>query len=317
MVYVPRANVVITGHENSDLKMWSLDSHQEACLKTVTGQPVHENTISALILVNVQGESAHEDPTGTGFELVVAGSYDRQLSFWRVTLTSDGTAMAKFERVFLAHEDATDEILALGHSPFGSIFSGGNEGVIRQWTVWGGKASEADLIGHEDAVTSFATDGHFLYSGSADCSIRIWECTHGRQMKIVRLHDVPVQALAVIPDTGIIASCGGDGRVAFWDPQLGSVEAKLLRTYEQPEEFRTLSYVSLNNSLLVGCESGKIIAFPLPEGLLDKEQGEPEVLSGIQTPPSTPGCESPSQCAGLQMLELGSGLDKGANPQAA
>eukprot|EP00439_Symbiodinium_sp_Y106_P024554 s5728_g3.t1 len=155
MVYVPRANVVITGHENSDLKMWSLDSHQEACLKTVTGQPVHENTISALILVNVQGESAHEDPTGTGFELVVAASYDRQLSFWRVTLTSDGTAMAKFERVFLAHEDATDEILALGHSPFGSIFSGGNEGIIRQWTIWGGKASEADLIGHEEPATCF------------------------------------------------------------------------------------------------------------------------------------------------------------------
>ncbi|CAE7210634.1 unnamed protein product [Symbiodinium natans] len=280
MVYVPRANVVITGHENSDLKMWSLDSHQEACLRTVTGQPVHENTISALILVNVQAESAHDDPTGTGFELVVAGSYDRQLSFWRVTLTSDGTAMAKFERVFLAHQDATDEILALGHSPFGSIFSGGNEGIIRQWTIWGGKASEADLVGHEDAVTSFATDGYFLFSGSADCSVRIWECTHGRQMKIVRLHDVPVQALVVIPDTGIIASCGGDGRLVFWDSQLGSVETKLLRTYEQPEEFRTLSYVNLNNSLLVGCESGKIIAFPLPAGLLDKEPKEPEVFGG-------------------------------------
>ena len=69
-------------------------------------------------------------------------------------------------------QDATDEILALGHSPFGSIFSGGNEGIIRmlgcnvvemqkansfhdikkvrvtlrQWTIWGGKASEASRV---------------------------------------------------------------------------------------------------------------------------------------------------------------------------
>ena len=62
-----------------------------SCLLRILGK-VHENTISALILVNVQGESAHEDPTGTGFELVVAASYDRQLSFWRVTLTSDGSS---------------------------------------------------------------------------------------------------------------------------------------------------------------------------------------------------------------------------------
>ncbi|CAK9086722.1 Uncharacterized WD repeat-containing protein alr2800 [Durusdinium trenchii] len=132
MVYLPRANVIITGHENSDLKMWSLDS-EEAYLRTVTGQSVHENTISALIVVHVHGETSFRDTeNATGFELVVAGSYDRRLSFWRVTLTSDGTAMAKLERFHQAHPDATDEILALGHSAFsGAIFSGGNEGVIR------------------------------------------------------------------------------------------------------------------------------------------------------------------------------------------
>lgn len=39
---------------------------------------------------------------------MVAGSYDRQMSFWRVTLTSDGTAMAKLERAFLAHQARID-----------------------------------------------------------------------------------------------------------------------------------------------------------------------------------------------------------------
>ncbi|CAJ1370111.1 unnamed protein product [Effrenium voratum] len=260
MVFLPKANVIITGHENSDLKMWSLDS-QEAYLRTVTGQPVHENTISALILVNVHGEvEAEEDAAASGFELVVAGSYDRQMSFWRVTLTSDGTAMAKLERAFLAHEDAADEILALGHSPFGSVFSGGNEGIIRQWSIWGGKVSE-DFKGHDDAITCFSTDGHFLFSGSADCTVRIWECSHARQMKCVRFHEVAVQAILVVPDTGTVVTCANDGRVVFWDPQIGHGEAKIIRSYEQPEEFRTLHMMS--HMLLVGCESGKIVSFPL------------------------------------------------------
>ena len=39
---------------------------------------VHENTISALILVNVQAESAHDDPTGTGFVHLRAGGRGRE-----------------------------------------------------------------------------------------------------------------------------------------------------------------------------------------------------------------------------------------------
>ena len=49
-----------------------------AQLRTVTGQSVHENTISALLVVHV-GESTVSETTPTGFELVVAGSYDRQM----------------------------------------------------------------------------------------------------------------------------------------------------------------------------------------------------------------------------------------------
>ena len=49
-------------------------------------------------------------------------------------MTSDGTAMGKFERVAQAHPEG-DEILALGYAAHtGAVFSGGNEGVIR-WAM--------------------------------------------------------------------------------------------------------------------------------------------------------------------------------------
>jgi len=296
MVYLPRANVIVTGHENSDLKMWSLDCQQEACLKTVSGQSVHSNTISSLIWANIAVGSSPEahssdEPGGGGFEALIAGSYDRQLSFWKVTMTSDGTAMGKFERAFEAHEEVDDEILAVAYSPAtGSVFTGGNSGVIRKWAFWGVRVQEAEFEGHEDAVICFAVDGNFLFSGSVDCTVRIWETTRGYELKVVRVHDVTVQALLVISDSGFVASCAGDGRVVFWDPKIGQPEVATLQTYAQPEEFRALAYVSLNHTILVGCESGKIISFPLPDNMGGGDGDElPQALSGLQTPPSTRG----------------------------
>lgn len=296
MVYLPRANVIITGHENRDLKMWSVDSQQDAYLRTVSGQPVHDNTISALICAASAGDDASQKAMGTsgdlttvGFETLIAGSYDRKLSFWKVTVTSDGTAMAKFERVFQPHEEIDDEILAICYSSTAqAVFTGGNRGIIRKWAFWGVRQLEDEYKGHEDAVISFAVDGNILYSGSADCTVRIWETASGYELKVVQVHSVPVQALLVLPETGFVASCAFDGRVVFWDPRLTiSSTVSELQVYEQPEEFRSLAYVDLNRTILVGCESGKIISFPLPADETAGSSALPKVLSGIETPPST------------------------------
>jgi len=298
MVYLPRANVIVTGHEPGELKIWSLDSQQEACLRTVTGQAIHENTISALMWVaSVPDDDPRQkgnagpgtDLLDVGFETLVAGSYDRQLSFWKVTLTSDGTAMAKFERAYQAHDEIDDEILAIAYSSTAhSVFTGGNHGIIRKWTFWGVKQLEAEYKGHTDAVVCFAVDANLLFSGSVDTTVRIWETSQGMPLKVVKVHNVTVQALLVIPDVGYIASCAFDGRMVLWDPEIAKKEGvNEIRTYEQPEEFRSLAYVDLNDMILVGCESGKIIAFPMPA-----EEGEQagastkKFLSGIETPPS-------------------------------
>jgi WD40 repeat protein len=300
MIYLPRANVIVTGHEPGELKIWSLDSQQEACLRTVTGQIIHENTISALMWVasvpdddpRQKGDSGLSggDLQDSGFETLVAGSYDRQLSFWKVTLTNDGTAMAKFERAFLAHDEIDDEILAVAYSSMAhSVFTGGNHGIVRKWSFWGVRQLEGEYKGHTDAVVCFAVDANMLFSGSVDCTVRIWETSQGMQLKVVKVHDVTVQALLVVPDSGYIASCAFDGRMVLWDPQIAKKEGvNEIQTYEQPEEFRSLAYVELNHMILVGCESGKIIAFPEP--IEDEQAGASEqrdFLRGIETPPST------------------------------
>lgn len=299
MVYLPRANVIITGHENSDLKMWSVDCQQSALLRTVSGTGAHTNTISTLVcalviptMEEISSDMAMMGPVG--WETLIAGSYDRQLSFWKVTLTTDGTAMAKFERAYVAH-DVHDEVLAVAYCPAANaVFSGGNSGVIRRWNFLGNRQLEGKYEGHKDAVLCFAVDGHILFSGSVDCTIRIWETSAGRQLKVVNLHSQAVQALLVLPDSGLAVSCAFDGRVQLWDPQLtreGSVRE--IVSYDQPEEFRALAFMDVSRAILVGCESGKIITFPLPADTGssgDSASAEfsvmPKALKGVETPPS-------------------------------
>jgi WD40 repeat protein len=300
MVYLPIANVIITGHENSDLKLWSIDSLQESQLKTSQGQSVHENTISILMVVNSTFDESSSAQSGgyfgtagtsAGCEILVAGSYDRQLSFWKVTTSQDGTAMAKFERAFSAHDESDDEILAMAHTSISnSIFTGGNAGIIRKWAFWGLKVLEAEYEAHTDAITCFAVDANFLFSGSVDKTIRVWETHAGQQLKVIQVHDVAVQSLLLLRKSGLVASCAFDGRVVFWDPQIGREGIQELQTYEQPQEFRALAYVDLTHTILVGCESGKIVSFPLPSEPGKEAEDQlpiPPAIQGMETPPSS------------------------------
>eukprot|EP00434_Breviolum_minutum_P002302 symbB.v1.2.002033.t1/scaffold104.1/size473687/11 len=68
----------------------------------------------------------------------------------------------------------------------------------------------------------------------------------------------------MLPDSGACISCAG-GKVSIWKPEDNEAEVSVIQSFEQPEEFRALHV--RHSDLLVGCESGKIISFPLPEEL--------------------------------------------------
>jgi len=232
------------------------------CLRKFSGQSVHGNTISVLAFAVSDGRKS-----GDSLETLIAGSYDRQISFWRVTLTIDGTAMANFEQAFLAHEDSDDEVLAVVYShETKSLFTSGNHGHIRKWGDAGMHTLQAEYRGHDGAVVCFAVSANYLYSGSADCTVRVWDIFRDCELQTVKVHNATVHGIIILPDNNIVASCAFDGRVVLWDPLLsGEPGVHELQTYEQPDELRALTFVSGTTTVLVGCESGKIVALPMPQ----------------------------------------------------
>ena len=57
------------------------------------------------------------------------------------------------------------------------FFTAGNDAVIRAWNIMS-QGLQCELKGHKDSVTCLSLDANFLFSGSDDKSIRMWNVTN-------------------------------------------------------------------------------------------------------------------------------------------
>lgn len=75
----------------------------------------------------------------------------------------------------------------------------------------------AQLRGHGGAVRALAisTDGQHIVSGSFDTSAIRWSLSRNVAEQVMRFHDGPVNAVAVLKD-GRIVTAGGDAHIAIW-----------------------------------------------------------------------------------------------------
>ena len=77
----------------------------------------------------------------------------------------------------------------------------------------------AQLRGHGGAVRALAisADGLHVISGSFDTSAIRWSLSRNVAQQVMRFHDGPVNAVAVLPD-GRFVTAGGDAHIALWTP---------------------------------------------------------------------------------------------------
>ena len=145
----------MTGHDSGRLRLWNAD----------TGSTInfleHRNAVSCLAV-------AHNRK---GDESVLSGSLDGRVGVWDVLRRK--ASRPQLLSMFEAHPRA-EVLCVLFDASREAIVTGGTDRMLR---VWGAVAHElqAEIAAHSDAVTCLALDGNFLFSGSEDNSVAMWD----------------------------------------------------------------------------------------------------------------------------------------------
>ncbi len=148
---------------------------------------------------------------------------------------------------------------------------------------------ESELDGHDDSVTCMALDANFLFSGSDDKTIRVWNLVHVNepyQLSVIQSsHTKPVQDILIMEDTGHLVSCSFDGKIRVWDwgheeDEVGKKNDneddedhgghRVLHEFSHPSQFRCLGYYPNQGDILVGTEEANILTFSLPSSVTGK-----------------------------------------------
>ena len=116
------------------------------------------------------------------------------------------------------------------------------------------------LRGHKGAVISIALEKNFLFTGSDDTTIKVWETHNNYMLYSLEGHTSGVRSIIIL-DMGYLISCGADKKVKAWDYK----EQKCVKTVEKSEELRCLTYLPLLKNILLGSSTGQIHLMKLQE----------------------------------------------------
>jgi WD40 repeat protein len=148
----------------------------------------------------------------------------------------------------------TQSVNAVAFSPDNRwLASGGKDNVIKIWDLTTGNVLRT-LYGHSSNINALAVseDGQLLASGSGnvkddrdfgifikggvvggeDNTVRIWNVQTGRELQVLRGHELPVGAVAFSHDGRFLTSVSGDS-VKMWDVAAGTEVGSQKTKYEK------------------------------------------------------------------------------------
>lgn len=223
-------------------------------------------------------------------DYLITGGYDGKVGIWDITRRR--SVKPRLENLYQAHRGVEcsigvmagnvldAEILCVAYHGTADdpqkrcFFTAGNDTVIRAWNIMS-QGLQCELKGHKDSITCLSLDANFLFSGSDDKSIRMWNVTNINDAYEVtcfeNAHSRPIRDLKILDNLGYLVSCAFDGLLKIWnyeyDTETGEM-GKVVQQFEHPDEFRCIGYQSTTYHLLGGTEQGGVLSFPIHRSLL-------------------------------------------------
>jgi serine/threonine protein kinase len=110
------------------------------------------------------------------------------------------------------------------------------------------------LTGHTDSVWSLAWshNGHYIASGSADATARVWDWNNGKALLIYDKQGDTVRSVSWSPDDSRVVSCGLTGPVYIWASDTGQT----LLTIGNQNDFENLAAAWSHNGKFIASGGG-------------------------------------------------------------
>ncbi|XP_031276327.1 protein JINGUBANG-like [Pistacia vera] len=199
---------------DKSFKIWNPTTYR--CLESVKA---HEDAVNAVAVSDVG--------------VVYTASADGLIRAWeKVDKDGKHTLIATLER----HKSTVNALALKGDGSL--LFSGGCDHSI---VVWGRENNGDQMVfvealrGHTGAILCLINVDDLIVSGSADRTVRVWQCGENgyRCITILKGHEKPVKSLVNIKRggcNGVVSICSGslDGEIKVWEVRKKKLNKKSL-----------------------------------------------------------------------------------------